>query len=407
MRGRFGEVQPQGFLSPAASLEPLLTPVLAVRLDHVRANAAWAISQLQGSPDRWRPHLKTTKLPEAWRELARLGVRHFKCATTLEAKVFCRTVGAEYPGCDLLVAYPLQAAGQAHLGQLAAQHPEVTLSVLADQESVVASVPAGLGMFVDINPGMDRTGIPLSETEAILSLVRAFGPRFRGVHLYDGHLHQADAAERRREAHAVYRAGLDLCRRLVQDGLPVGEVVTSGTPTFLDGAAFTGFTEDGIRHRVSPGTLVFHQSVSEQLYPELKLTPAAVVLSRIVSLPRFGLATCDAGSKALAAEAGDPCAVVLGHPEWEACPPSEEHLPLRVSGSPKPGTLLALVPRHVCPTVHLHDHALLLDGSDPPIWTPVAARGHETAADFSTGGPHVPSRTRPVASSRVRSEGRR
>ena len=117
--------------------------------------------------------------------------------------------------------------------------------------------------------------------------------------------------------------------------------------------------------------------------PLLDLRPAALVFSRIVSHPRHDIATCDAGSKSIAAELGDPCAFVLGHPELLALTPSEEHLPFRVrSGSaPRRGTELLLVPRHVCPTVNLAEQAILIEGGDVIEVVPVSARAHDLLLD--------------------------
>jgi D-serine deaminase-like pyridoxal phosphate-dependent protein len=125
---------------------------------------------------------------------------------------------------------------------------------------------------------------------------------------------------------------------------------------------------------------VLHDARSEEQNGDLGLVPAAWVVSRVVSRPAAGVVTCDAGSKALAAEAGDPCAVVAGHPELVALPPSEEHLPLRVTtgGGPARGEALALVPRHVCPTVNLAEEALLRDGDELRV-VPVRARAHDLA----------------------------
>ena len=118
---------------------------------------------------------------------------------------------------------------------------------------------------------------------------------------------------------------------------------------------------------------------SERENPALDLLPAAVVLARVVSRPRADVATCVAGSKSVAAEAGDPCAFVLGRPELEPLAPSEEHLPLRVRSGPAParGTPLYLVPRHVCPTVNLAEEALLVDGGRVVGTEAVSARAHE------------------------------
>jgi D-serine deaminase-like pyridoxal phosphate-dependent protein len=93
--------------------------------------------------------------------------------------------------------------------------------------------------------------------------------------------------------------------------------------------------------------------------------------------------TLDAGSKAVDAAAGDPCASSLAWPGLRALTPSEEHLPLAVEAGPAPelGARLELVPRHVCPTINLAGEAVLLEGGRVKAVVPVAARGHETSAE--------------------------
>lgn len=74
----------------------------------------------------------------------------------------------------------------------------------------------------------------------------------------------------------------------------------------------------------------------------------------MVSRPREGMRTCDAGHKAVSADAGVPTCVVIGHPELKPLTPSEEHLPMSVEGNaldPRHGETLYLLPRHVCTTV--------------------------------------------------------
>ena len=50
-------------------------------------------------------------------------------------------------------------------------------------------------------------------------------------------------------------------------------------------------------------------------------------------MPARGRATLDCGSKAIAAEAGDPAGYVLGHPTWRALVCSEEHMPLVIDAA--------------------------------------------------------------------------
>ena len=376
---RFAQLDPADYAVPEELADELMTPVLVVYLDHVRENLRRVIAHV-GGVDRWRPHVKTSKIPAVFAEMARAGIRHFKCATTREAACLLEALAAEgVADADLLLAYPLVGPSLRRLGEVARAHPGARVSVLCEDQDAVDGIPAELTVFVDVNPGMHRTGIPVGRSDDILAVARAAGPRFRGVHFYDGHLHAGGPEQRRADVFACYEPLLDLLEELDRAGIPVGEVITSGTPSFLHALAHGPLRELDAVHRVSPGTVVYHDLRSEQENADLDLVPAALVLARVVSHPQDDRVTCDAGSKALAAEAGDPSAFVLGRPELVAETPSEEHLPLRVTSGTRPprGTRLLLIPRHVCPTVNLAEEAVLVEGGAVVGMAEVAARAHE------------------------------
>lgn len=357
----------------------VITPALAIHLDRVRANVARVVAAA-GGPERWRPHVKTAKVPAVLAELARAGVRAFKCATTREADVLLATLAGE--GCDdpdVLLAQPLRGPALARAGELAARHPRATLSVLIEDEELARAAPPALSLFADVDLGMRRTGVAVEDGAALLALARAAGARFRGLHGYDGHLPGLAPEERRARAFGCYERLMRAAERLADAGVAVGEVVTSGTPTFLEALRFPGFPGAAAVHRVSPGTVVYSDARTQAELPDLGLVPAAVVHTRVVSHPGPDLVTCDAGSKSVAADAGDPCAVVLGRPDLLVLRPSEEHLPLRAASGRRParGERLVLFPRHVCTTVNLAEEALLVDGALLVGVVPVSARAHE------------------------------
>jgi D-serine deaminase-like pyridoxal phosphate-dependent protein len=161
----------------------------------------------------------------------------------------------------------------------------------------------------------------------------------------------------------------------------VEEIITAGTPSFPCSVSYPEFHKAEFIHRVSPGTVIYCDASSlAQLPDEYGYRPAALVLSRVVSHPRDGVITCDAGHKTVSADAGIPTCVVMGHPEVEPLAPSEEHLPMRVAAGAKPpeiGEVLYLVPRHVCPTVNNFDHALIVSDSQVDRVERVTARGRE------------------------------
>jgi D-serine deaminase-like pyridoxal phosphate-dependent protein len=229
---------------------------------------------------------------------------------------------------------------------------------------------------------MDRTGAPMN-VDGVLGLIetiRRARLEFRGLHYYDGQLGNIELEERTKRAHAGYDRLLELVDKLEQAGHAVGEVITAGTPTLPCSIAYRGFSGRNFLHRVSPGTVVYSDATSLAQLPEYAYKPAAVVLTRVVSHPRPGVVTCDAGHKSVAADAGVPTCVVLGHPELRPLTPSEEHLPMAVetgAQAPEIGEVLLLVPRHVCPTINNFDHALLVERGNIREVAPVSARGRE------------------------------
>jgi D-serine deaminase-like pyridoxal phosphate-dependent protein len=360
--------------------ERVLTPALALYPDVIASNIRCTLDLLAGRADRWRAHIKTAKLNYTLRMLIDRGVRNFKCATTLELLQACQT-GAT----DVLVAYPLMGANARRVREISNQHPGVRISVLAENEAQVHQWRgADVGIFLDINPGMNRTGIEQNSRQYVVELAEAViqsGLEFRGLHYYDGQFGAVAEPERTKAAHAGYEQLLCLVHDLESAGVHVPEVVTAGTPTMPCSIAHPGFEKASFLHRVSPGTVVYHDATSLTQFPtEYGYAPAALVIARVVSHPQRNIITCDAGHKAVSADAGVPTCVVVGHPELTPLSPSEEHLPLAVTegaNSPQVGDILYLLPRHVCPTVNNFDAALIVRNGLVESVEEVSARGHE------------------------------
>ena len=370
---------------PSSLTDKVMSPALVMYEQRVQNNIEHMLNLMDGEPNRWRPHLKTTKTPEVYALLLKAGLRQFKCATVREARCLLSTAKSLHlDDIDLLIAYPIQGPSLAHLAQLAKEFSEAKISVLTEDPQHALQVPDVLSLFVDVNPGMNRTGLRLSEPSRVNAVLSAAGARLRGMHYYDGHVHAATAQERRKMVHALHADLVAFEASLASDGLALGELVTSGTPAFQYALDFEGFsggmTRTGAVHRVSPGTVVFHDFQSDELLEDLALEPAAILLTRVVSHPAEQVITSDAGSKSIAAEAGDPCAFAIGYPELTALRPSEEHLPWAVApGQTQPalGELLYLVPRHICPSVNLAEQALWIDANGKARIVDVVARGHE------------------------------
>src|SRR5580700_4328954 len=363
--------------------DDILTPALLVYPEVIESNIDRTLHLLEGNADRWRAHIKTAKLAFTLKMLIARGVRNFKCATTLELLTACECGAA-----DVLLAYPTVGANARRVRAIADQFPEIKISVLAENEDQIRQWQGSrVGIFIDINSGMNRTGIEESRAADIQSLVETVaksGLPSRGLHYYDGHHGGLSEPDRLTAAHFGYDRLMAIIAILESAGHSIPEVITAGTPTFPAALAYPGFRSASFVHRISPGTVVYGDATMlEQLPAAYGYKPAVLVAARVVSHPRPAIVTCDGGHKAVSADAGVPTCVVLGHPELTGIGPSEEHLPFTVKDGAEPppvGEILYLLPRHICPTVNMFDHALIIRNGAVASVERVTARGRENPA---------------------------
>ncbi len=354
----------------------LVTPALLIYPDIVDANIEATLRMLGGDPDRWRPHIKTAKLAAVIQRMLDHGIRNFKCSTTLELLTACRS-GAD----DVLLAFAVTGANAQRAIEIAEQYPQTRLSALVESSGQVAFWRRSAhGIFIDVNPGMNRTGVGQERIEEIVRLAREAGSAFRGLHYYDGHMSGVDALAREAKAHEGYGHLLRIVDALASAGLNAREVITSGTPAAPFGYSYPGFSSGRFVHRISPGTVVYNDFTSLEQLPGYGYAPAALVLSTVISHPTSHHITCDAGHKSVSADAGVPTCSVIGRVGLKPLKPSEEHLPMEVAPGaemPRIGDTLYLLPRHVCPTVNNFDEALMVVNGRIGAVERVTARGHE------------------------------
>jgi len=384
--------QTPGLLLPPTSLDAyriegvdrVMTPALAIYPEIVDENIKTTLRLLGGDANRWRPHVKTAKLGLMMRRLVEHGIFNFKCSTTLELSTVCEAGAA-----DVLVAYPMVGANAGRLRDVSKRFPDVTVSALVEgREHIGVWRDSRVGLFIDVNPGMNRTGIEEDRVDEIIGLaqtIQAAGLVFRGLHYYDGHLSSLALPERESVAHRGYDRLMEVIAAFERSQIKVSEIITAGTHAFPCTISYSAFERGSFIHRASPGTVIYNDCSSlAQLPPAYGYRPAAVVLSTVVSRPAPGRVTCDAGHKTVSADSGVPTCSVLGHPSFTPSKPSEEHLPIDISEEPMPviGETLYLIPRHICPTVNNFDHALLVrDGKISGIER-VTARGRETPIEI-------------------------
>jgi len=363
------------------NIDQLDTPALVVYPERVRENIRLAI-EMTGSPERLRPHVKTHKSPAVTRLMLEAGIRRFKCATIAEAEMLAGE-GAH----DVLLAYQPIGPKAARLATLIRKFPATSFSCLIDNThaaEAMARVFAAAGLdvpvYLDINVGMDRTGIAAGP--AAMDLYRA-AQRMEGItpvglHAYDGHIRDADPALRKQKCDEAFAGVLSLQAAIAELGAgnrAAGEgpeagmsavegsragvtIIAGGSPTFPIHASRPPHIQ------CSPGTFVYWDKGYGDQFPDQPFSSAALVVTRVISL-RSGTRLClDLGHKSIAPENDITHRVFfLNGPELRAVGQSEEHLVVEApeGHSYGIGDIFYGVPFHVCPTVALYERAITIE----------------------------------------------
>jgi D-serine deaminase-like pyridoxal phosphate-dependent protein len=99
-------------------------------------------------------------------------------------------------------------------------------------------------------------------------------------------------------------------------------------------------------------------------FDEQQFLPAALVVTRVVSLPDDTKICVDLGHKSIASEnVLDKRVTFLNAPQLKPVSHSEEHLVLEagLNHDFKVGDVLYGVPHHICPTVALYERAITIE----------------------------------------------
>ena len=353
----------------------MLSPSMVIFRDLVERNLD-EIVRIAGSPERLRPHCKTHKMREIVElQVARAITKH-KCATIAEAEMLA-TAGVK----DIFLAYNPVGPNIQRLVHFLDRYPGVTLLVTADHPAplaalgdAMASSGKTIGVLLDIDSGQHRTGVP--PTSAAVEIYKKIsttkGVTAAGFHLYDGHNHQRDLEERHAAVMKVWQSAAELRDQLIKAGLHVPRIVAGGTGSF---PIFAQIDDPAIE--LSPGTVIFHDWGYSETFPDLKFTPAALLLTRVVSRPTKDRVTLDLGYKAVASDPPAGNRVFFPDlPDAKAVLQNEEHLVLETSQAQRfqPGDELWAIPRHVCPTSALHKEVYVVAGGKLVGTWRVAAR---------------------------------
>ncbi|MBI2147084.1 alanine racemase [Candidatus Woesearchaeota archaeon] len=360
-----------------ANPEDIITPALLAYPEKIEENIRRMKALLGGSFSRLRPHIKTVKTSEIVSMLLAAGIEKLKVATLDEARL-----AVECGAKDVMIAYPLlgHQARQAveyyaslHQSPLPLPRMVFQLSGLENAAALDKAVKAtGLeGLRLDVLIDLDmmgRTGIPAAEAAHAAVIISSQYPSLRvcGIHAYEGHRHPVTLDEERSMAKYDYGTVEHVAREFEKKGIPLEEIVTSGSPTFRSMHEIFSTSAYAPVHSVSPGIWVLWDASSNsggRVFPPAStsrlFTYAAMHLSRVVNV-HGARTTLDIGHKRVGKDKGPLMEISVTGLEFAF--DSEEHTvydvlteSFRRAPRLRPGDFVYAVPNHVCPDVDKHD----------------------------------------------------
>jgi D-serine deaminase-like pyridoxal phosphate-dependent protein len=334
------------------------SPSILVYPDRIESNIRKMI-EIAGGPQRLRPHVKTHKLAEVVKLQMNHGITKFKCATVSEAEMTA-TCGAS----DILLAMQPVGPNLDRFFNLKKQFRGSDISCIADDENIIAgisemAVKTGLvtKVWLDINTGMNRTGISIGEKAEKLFAKISGSPKLiaEGIHAYDGHIHEPDPKLRKKICDDSFASVTDFVNNLTKKGFKNIKTIAGGTPTFPVHARRKDV-------ELSPGTILLWDYGYSQSFKDMDFLHAAVLLTRIVSKPGKDLLCLDLGHKSVASEMPQPRVKLMDISDYEIVGHNEEHMVIKTNEAVrfKTGDALYGIPWHICPTIDRHDTATVI-----------------------------------------------
>ncbi len=343
-----------------SNINEIDSPALIVFPDRVKQNIQTAI-QMTGDVNRLRPHIKTHKSPDVVQLMRNAGITRFKCATIAEAEML-GIAGAP----DVLLAYQPTGPKLERFAALIKKYPGTQYSCLTDNINTASEQSASftanelkVPVYIDLNVGMNRTGIipGASAIELYLYCSSLTGIKPMGLHAYDGHIRNADLNLRQVACDTAFAPVTAMKNELIKKGFAIPQVIAGGSHSFPIHCQRQDV-------EFSPGTFVYWDKGNSDWCPEQHFLTAAIVVTRIVSLPHETMICTDLGHKSIAAENELTKRVYfLNAPELTAVGHSEEHLVLKTAKDHpyKTGDVLYGLPVHICPTVALYENVLIAE----------------------------------------------
>ncbi len=357
------------------NIDTIDSPALVIYKERVSENIRLLKSMVNNDVARLRPHVKTNKIAEVCTMMMDAGITKFKCATIAEAEML-----AMIKAPDVLIAYQPVGPKVNRFLNLVVKYPSTRFSCLVDNfytaerlSKLCVANNLSVDVFIDLNTGMNRTGILPSRALLLFEAVwKLPSIKIVGLHTYDGHIRDTDVSLRRQHVDRAYSNVIILAEAIEAISGSKLIIVAGGSPTLPIHAQRPNI-------ECSPGTFIFWDWGYRHNMPDEPFDYAALVITRVISIIDEYTVTTDLGHKSVAAENPLPRVYFLNAPDTIPVTQSEEHLVVKVVDSSlyKVGDVWYGVPVHICPTVALYETAIIIENNTAADEWKVIARNRK------------------------------
>jgi len=353
------------------------TPALIVDIDVMMRNIREMAKLAKERGLKLRAHVKTHKVPQIAKIQVEEGGNGICVQKLSEAEVMAEN------GLDNIFITN-EVVGQLKLPRLAKLRERIDVFVAVDHldnirelSHVMKEHGLELGVYVDVDCGMHRTGVPPEKAPDLAEAVtRSEGLYLVGLMAYEGH---AGAPRDREERISLINKAMEQTlfsvKLVKRRGIEVNEVSVGSSATVRYSSMFEGITE------LQPGMYVFNDYYLVEREAATIDSCALHVLTTVMSRPSPDRGVIDAGSKTFHFDM-NRYPVAVGDEGVEIVKFSEEHGWLILRGQAQEkirlGDRLEFIPYHVCPCVNQFDMLYGLRGGKVESVWPVAARGKVT-----------------------------
>ena len=287
-------------------LDELETPTLWVDLDKMENNIATLAAHFAAANVHWRPHIKGVRVPGIAHKALAAGAIGVTCATIKEAEAM-----AQAGITDILIANEL--VGRRKISRLVNLCRYTETKVIVDDAANVADLSAAacergveIGILIDIDTGMSRTGILPGEAVVNLAALvhQSPGLCLLGMMAWEGHtLEHHNPEIKQQEIIKSVEQLINMADRCRMAGLTISIVSGGGSGTYKTTPFVAGMTE------IQAGGAIF-SDVAYQRWG-VATTPSLFIQTIVSSRPAPDRIIIDAGFKTMPIWHAQPQAIGL------------------------------------------------------------------------------------------------